>query len=337
VSTFPENKEEGGVRPPELSVVIPVFNEEETLELLVERLHQALVVVAGGYELIFVDDGSNDRSAEIIRRLHDQDPSVKLLCLSRNFGHQLAISCGLDFAVGRAVVCMDADLQDPPEVLPLMLERWREGYEVVYAVRRKRKENLFKRAGYKGFYWLLNKVSYLDIPLDSGDFSLIDARVVALLKRMPERNRFVRGLRTWLGFRQTGIEYERAERFAGDSKYGLAKLIRLAFDGLVSYSFLPLRLVSNMGLLVSVSALSYMAYLIMGRLFLGQTSPVSGWVSTVVIVLFIGGVQLLSLGIIGEYVGRIFDEVKMRPRYVVKDLLGLEGDTSSAEAWPQAR
>ena len=218
-----------------------------------------------------------------------------------------------------------------------MVERWREGYEVVYAVRRKRKENVLKRAGYKSFYWLLNKVSYLDIPLDSGDFSLIDSRVVALLKRMPERNRFVRGLRTWLGFRQTGIEYERAERYAGSSKYGMAKLVGLAFDGLVSYSFLPLRLVSNMGLVVSATALSYMVYLLVGRLLLGHTTPVSGWVSTVVIVLFIGGVQLLSLGIIGEYVGRIFDEVKMRPRYVVRDLLGLEGDTSNAEAWPQVR
>ncbi|MFQ5351839.1 MAG: glycosyltransferase family 2 protein [Candidatus Binatia bacterium] len=314
-----------------ISVVIPVFNEEDTLAPLFERLRATLEGLGERFEVIFVDDGSSDGSAAMLKAFNESDGRFKVVSFSRNFGHQLAISCGMDFASGQAVICMDGDLQDPPEVLPEMVERWREGYEVVYAVRKNRKENIVKRACYKSFYWLLNKVSYLDIPLDSGDFSLVDRRVVALLRRMPERNRFVRGLRTWVGFRQTGFEYERSERFAGTSKYGLSRLLRLAFDGLVSYSFVPLRVVSNIGLLVSLSALGYMGYLLTMRAF-GDTT-IRGWTSTVVIMLFLGGVQLLSLGIIGEYVGRIFDEVKRRPRYVVRDLIGLQGSSDSAERW----
>ena len=302
------------------SVVIPVYNEEETLDLLIDRLMAALDPLGEPFEVIFVDDGSSDRSRDILRDRHDRDPRIKYLGLSRNFGHQVAISCGIDFADGRGVIVMDGDLQDPPEILPDLIARWREGYDVVYAVRQQRTESLFKRAAYKSFYRLLARVSYLDIPLDSGDFSLMDRRVVDLLKRMPERNRFVRGLRTWVGLRQTGFEYARGARHAGRSKYTLTKLVRLAFDGLVSYSFVPLRAVSNLGLIVSVSALGYMVYLLSARLFGGQV--IQGWTSTVVIVLFLGGVQLLSLGIIGEYVGRVFDEVKRRPQYVVSDALG---------------
>jgi dolichol-phosphate mannosyltransferase len=267
-----------------------------------------------------VDDGSRDRSREILREFSARDARLKLVGLSRNFGHQVAISCGIDFAAGDAVIVMDGDLQDPPEVLPDLIARWREGYDVVFAVRQKRKEGIFKRAAYKAFYWLLHRVSYLDIPLDSGDFSLMDRRVVDVLKKMPERNRFVRGLRTWVGLRQTGLEYARAARHAGRSKYTFTKLVRLAFDGLVSYSFVPLRFVSNLGLLVSLSALAYMGYLLLARLLDNQA--IQGWTSTVVIVLFLGGIQLLSLGIIGEYVGRVFDEVKQRPQYVVGELTG---------------
>lgn len=303
-----------------ISVVIPVYNEEETLELLIDRLVAALDPLGEPFEVIFVDDGSSDRSRDILRDRHDSDSRIKYLGLSRNFGHQVAISCGIDFADGRGVIVMDGDLQDPPEILPDLIARWREGYDVVYAVRRQRRESFFKRVAYRSFYRLLASVSYLDIPLDSGDFSLMDRRVVDLLKRMPERNRFVRGLRTWVGLRQTGFEYARGARHAGRSKYTLTKLVRLAFDGLVSYSFVPLRAVSNLGLIVSVSALVYMLYLLSARLFGGQV--IQGWTSTVVIVLFLGGVQLLSLGIIGEYVGRVFDEVKRRPQYVVSDALG---------------
>ncbi len=310
-----------------VSIVIPVFNEEENLEALRDRLLATLEPRDETFEIIFINDGSSDRSEEIIRSFNEEDRRVKLVSFSRNFGHQTAVTCGLDFASGKAVVVMDADLQDPPELLPRLLERWREGYEVVYAVRCERKENVFKRSAYKLFYWLLNKVSYLDIPLDSGDFSLLDHRVVDVLRAMPERNRFVRGLRTWAGFRQVGVEYERSARFAGESKYDFAKLLSLAFDGLVSYSYVPLRLVSNVGLLVSLTALAYMIYLLTARL-LGDAT-IQGWTSTVVIMLFLGGVQLLSLGVIGEYVGRIFDEVKQRPSYVVRDVLGLEtGDTA---------
>lgn len=319
-------------RAPTLSVVIPIYNEEETLQALFDRLSAALNSLGEEFEVIFVNDGSRDASERMLREFQARDPRFRSVHFSRNFGHQTAITCGLDHARGRAIVAMDGDLQDPPEVLPDLLARWREGYDVVYAVRQKRKEGLFKRTAYKAFYWLLRRVSYLDIPLDSGDFSLIDRRVVDILKSMPERNRFVRGLRTWAGFRQIGYEYAREARFAGESKYSLGKLMKLAFDGLVSYSYVPLRLVSNVGLLVSATALGYMGYLLLSRLFGG--TPIAGWTSTVVIVLFLGGVQLLSLGVIGEYVGRIFEEVKHRPHYVVRERVGFgdDGDSGSSRA-----
>lgn len=304
-----------------VSVVVPVFNEEATLDALVARLERVLEGAGLDYEVVFVNDGSRDRSAEMLRAHHARNPRLKCIMLSRNFGHQVAVTCGLDHARGDAVIVMDGDLQDPPEVLPGLVARWRDGYDVVYAVRRRRKEGWAKVLAYKAFYWVLNRVSYLDIPLDSGDFSLMDRRVVELLAAMPERNRFVRGLRTWVGLRQTGFEYERDARYAGESKYSFTKLLRLAFDGLVSYSFAPLRLVSNLGMLVSLSALLYMVYLLAARLFGDMT--IQGWTSTVVIVLFLGGIQLLSLGIIGEYIGRIFDEVKQRPQYVIGDSLGV--------------
>jgi glycosyltransferase involved in cell wall biosynthesis len=318
---------------PTLSVVIPIFNEEETLEALFGRLSSALGAIGETFEVIFVNDGSRDSSEKILREFNARDARFKSIHFSRNFGHQTAITCGLDHARGRAVVAMDGDLQDPPEVLGDMLARWREGYDVVYAVRQKRKEGVFKRTAYKVFYWLLRRVSYLDIPLDSGDFSLIDRKVVDVLQSMPERNRFVRGLRTWAGFRQIGYEYAREARFAGEPKYTLAKLMKLAFDGLVSYSYVPLRLVSNVGMLVSAIALVYMIYLLIARLFGG--TPIEGWTSTVVIVLFLGGVQLLSLGVIGEYIGRIFEEVKHRPHYVVRERVGVEPGAPSGEkgAW----
>lgn len=304
-----------------VSVVVPIYNEEATLDRLVDRLVGTLSAAELDYEVVFVNDGSRDRSTEMLRDHHDRNPRLKCIMLSRNFGHQVAVTCGLDHASGDAVIVMDGDLQDPPEVLPAMVERWREGFDVVYAVRQRRKESLAKVLAYKAFYWLLRRVSYVDIPLDSGDFSLMDRRVVDLLAAMPERNRFVRGLRSWVGLRQTAFAYERDARFAGESKYSLAKLMRLAFDGLISYSFAPLRLVSNLGMAVSLTALAYMLYLLGARMF-GDTT-IQGWTSTVVIVLFLGGIQLLSLGIIGEYIGRIFDEVKERPQYVIGDSLGV--------------
>jgi glycosyltransferase involved in cell wall biosynthesis len=305
---------------PTLSVVIPIYNEEETLEALYSRLSSVLERIGEDYEVILVNDGSRDGSERLLRAFSARNPRFKSVHFSRNFGHQTALTCGIDHAAGQAIVAMDGDLQDPPEVLPDLLALWRQGNEVVYAIRQKRKEGLVMRTAYKTFYWILHKVSYLDIPLDSGDFSLIDRRVVDVLKSMPERNRFVRGLRTWAGFRQVGYEYSREARYAGYSKYNLGRLMKLAFDGLVSYSYVPLRLVSNVGMLVSASALASMAYLLLARGF-GDV-PIAGWTSTVVIVLFLGGIQLLSLGVIGEYVGRIFEEVKERPHYVVRERIG---------------
>jgi dolichol-phosphate mannosyltransferase len=318
---------------PTLSVVIPIFNEQETLEALFTRLSSALGALGETFEVIFVNDGSRDASEKLLREFHGRDARFKSVHFSRNFGHQTAITCGMDHARGRAIVAMDGDLQDPPEVLGDLLARWREGYDVVYAIRKKRKEGVFKRTAYKVFYWLLRRVSYLDIPLDSGDFSLIDRKVADVLQSMPERNRFVRGLRTWAGFRQIGYEYAREARYAGEPKYTLTKLMKLAFDGLVSYSYVPLRLVSNVGMLVSAIALAYMIYLLIARLFGG--TPIEGWTSTVVIVLFLGGVQLLSLGVIGEYIGRIFEEVKHRPHYIVRERVGVDPGLPSGEkgAW----
>jgi dolichol-phosphate mannosyltransferase len=317
-----DNEERTGSGGVAISVVIPVYNEQETLAALVERLTGVLEAMGEKWEVVFVNDGSADGSGALLENFHREDSRLKALTLSRNFGHQVAVTCGLDHASGDAVIVMDGDLQDPPEVVPDLVRTWREGFDVVYAVRKQRKENVVKVWAYKTFYWLLKKVSYLDIPLDSGDFSLMDRRVVSLLSRMPERNRFVRGLRTWVGLNQTGYEYEREARFAGESKYSLGKLFRLAFDGLISYSFVPLRVVSNLGMLVSLTALIYMIYLVVAQ-WIGE-STIQGWTSTVVIVLFLGGIQLLALGIIGEYIGRIFDEVKQRPQYVVSDALGVE-------------
>ena len=317
-----KNSQGSSTSPVVISIVIPVYNEQETLGALVERLTAVLNSMGEPWEVLFVNDGSTDGSAALLEKFHGDDPRMKTLALSRNFGHQVAVTCGLDHACGDAVVVMDGDLQDPPEVLPDLIRTWRDGFDVVYAVRKQRKENLVKVWAYKAFYWTLRKVSYLDIPLDSGDFSLMDRRVVDLLSRMPERNRFVRGLRTWVGLKQTGYEYEREARYAGESKYSLGKLFRLAFDGLISYSFVPLRVVSNLGMFVSLTAMLYMVYLLVAQTF-GETT-LQGWTSTVVIVLFLGGIQLLALGIIGEYIGRIFDEVKQRPQYVVSDALGVE-------------
>ena len=277
-----QNAEGTGTSPVVISIVIPVYNEQETLGVLVERLTVVLDSMGEPWEVLFVNDGSTDGSAALLEKFHGDDPRMKTLALSRNFGHQVAVTCGLDHACGDAVVVMDGDLQDPPEVLPDLIRTWRDGFDVVYAVRKQRKENLVKVWAYKAFYWILKKVSYLDIPLDSGDFSLMDRRVVDLLSRMPERNRFVRGLRTWVGLKQTGYEYEREARYAGESKYSLGKLFRLAFDGLISYSFVPLRVVSNLGIFVSLTAMLYMIYLVVVQTF-GETT-LQGWTSTVVIV-----------------------------------------------------
>jgi dolichol-phosphate mannosyltransferase len=304
---------------PEVSVVVPLYNEEENLPELHRRLSAALGRLGCSYELIFVDDGSRDATPLMVRALQERDPHVTAVFLSRNFGHQAAVSAGLDHALGRAVILMDGDLQDPPEVLDQFLARWREGYEVVYAVRRKRKEGPAKRLAYFLFYRLLRAVSDLDIPLDSGDFCLLDRKVVDALGRLPERQRFVRGLRAFVGFRQTGLPYERAARHAGQPKYTFRAMLRLAADGLFSFSRFPLSLITYLGLAAALPALALTAWVVAGALA-GREAP-GGWAGTTIVVLFTSAVQLLSLGIIGEYVRRVFLEAKGRPTYVVREVL----------------
>lgn len=305
----------GKPRRVEVSVVVPLYNEEQNVPELYRRLTASLAALRVGYELVFVNDGSVDRTAKMIASLSRRDPRLTAINLSRNFGHQAAICCGLDHARGDAVILMDGDLQDPPEILGQFIDAWRSGHEVVYAIRQKRPEGLLKRCGYFLFYRLLHAISDLDIPLDSGDFCLMDRRVIEAIKALPERQRFVRGLRTFIGFRQTGIRYDRAARYAGEPKYSFSALLRLAADGLVSFSSYPLRLVTQIGFVSAFFAIGLMLWAAFDAIH-NHTAP-RGWASIVVVVLFMGAVQLISLGIMGEYVRRIFLEVKGRPTYIV--------------------
>ena len=305
---------------PTISVVIPMLNEEANLPTLYNSLTRVLTSLGVSYELVMVDDGSTDGTYAEIIHLRDQDARVKYVRLARNFGHQAALTAGLAHAGGKAVIAIDADLQDPPEVICDLYARWQQGFDVVYAIRRHRKESIPKRFAYALFYRLLHRIAALDIPLDAGDFCLMDRRVVDQLNALPERNRFMRGLRTWVGFRHTGIEYERQARYAGRSQYGFWKLVRLAVDGLVSFSYVPLRVASAAGFVVSLGSLLVAVYYLILRLQ-GQRDP-AGFAAIIVSVLFLGGIQLLTIGIMGEYIGRIFDEVKHRPSYVVSEREG---------------
>lgn len=311
----------GGGGSTEISLVLPVYNEEDNIPELYRRLGSLLErpEIGSNVEILFIDDGSVDRSAELIESLRHSDPRIKLIRFSRNFGHQAAITAGLDYSSGQAVILLDADLQDPPEVTLQFLEQWRKGADVVYAVRRKRKESVLKRASYFIFYRLLQIVSNIDIPLDSGDFCLIDRRVVDQIKALPEKNRFLRGLRSWVGYRQVAVEYEREARFAGEAKYTLRKLVRLALDGILSFSSLPLRLATYIGLFTCGVGIVYLIF-ILAYHFLGGAAP-QGWTSLIALVLLIGGIQLVLLGAIGEYIARVYDETKQRPNYIVREFL----------------
>jgi dolichol-phosphate mannosyltransferase len=310
---------------PEFSVGIPVFNEEETIPELGRRLTQVLNELErdGGRrgEVILVNDGSRDRSLVLMRQLAEADPRFKVIDFSRNFGHQAALLAALHRSSGKAVILIDGDLQDPPELIPRMLDEWRRGYQVVFAVRRKRKEGVLKRSAYALYYRVLRSLAYVPIPADSGDFSLMDRRVVDLIISMPERNKFLRGLRAWAGFSQGSIEYERDARFAGEPKYTLAKLFRLALDGLISYSFIPLRLAYVAGFIVAMGSFALAGVYFVMRLFLDVEIP-KGFTTLAILILFLGGIQLLSIGLIGEYLGRIYDEVKSRPEYVEREVIG---------------
>lgn len=302
---------------PDLSVVLPVFNEEENVRELHRRLTESLgkAGLAAGYELVFVDDGSSDRSVALLAELGRDDRSVRLIRLSRNFGHQAAITAGIDHARGRAVALLDADLQDPPELLGDMLARWRDGADVVYAVRTKRKESWLKRTAYHTFYRTFRWLSNTAIPLDSGDFCLMDRRVVDELRRLGERNRFLRGLRSWVGFTQVAFPYERDARFGGEPKYTWRALVGLALDGILSFSAVPLRLATVLGMIVLTVGVVYLAYTLSFYFFVGVAPQ--GWTSLIVLLLLLGGGQLVLLGTIGEYIARIYDETKRRPNYVV--------------------
>lgn len=307
----------------ELSVIVPVYNEQEVLPTLFERLHNALKSLPMSYEVIFIDDGSVDDSLKILESFCLKGKQFKTISFSRNFGHQLAVSAGLDLAFGEAVVIIDADLQDPPELIANLVKKWQEGYKVVYTIRKKRKENLFKRVAYKIYYQLLHKLADINIPLDSGDFCLMDQKVVKLIRSLPERTRFIRGLRSWVGFKQIGIEYERDKRFAGKPKYTFSKLLTLALDGIISFSGAPLRLAVFFGFIVSSLSLAYGIYIIASRL-LSTANQIPGWASLLTAVMFLGGIQLVIVGLVGEYITRIFNEVKGRPLYIVDKIIGFD-------------
>ena len=308
---------------PTLSIVAPVYNEEAILHELYKRVSETMEALDGTWELVLINDGSWDRSYDIMLELHEQDPRVHIVNFSRNFGHQIAITAGMDYAQGQAVVIIDADLQDPPSVILDMVAKWQEGYEVVYAVRAQRKgETKFKLWTAKLFYRLINKITGVNIPLDTGDFRLLDRKAVDALRRIREHHRFMRGLSVWIGFRQTGVEYIREERFAGETKYPLSKMLRFAMDGITSFSYLPLQFATYIGFIIA--GLSVLGILLTIILRLSGSHAFEGQATTLVMVLFLGGIQLISLGIIGEYLGRIYDEVKSRPLYIVDEAVGFE-------------
>lgn len=309
---------------PTYSFVIPLFNEEGVLPELHRRLATVADSLDGRSEFILVDDGSSDRTREIAEKLRAADDRVKLVVLSRNFGHQLAISAGLDFASGDAVVIMDGDLQDPPELVPEMAERWRDGYDVVYAVRAARPgETRFKRGTASLFYRLMARLTSVEIPLDTGDFRLVDSRVAAIVANMREPDRYLRGMFAWVGFRQTSVSYERAARAAGDTKYSVTRMLRFATDGLLSFSTAPLRLTLATGFVIAGLAFAAGVTAILLKVFGAFTTP--GWASLIVVLSFFSGVQLMVLGTIGLYVGRIYAQGKHRPLYLVSRAVGFSG------------
>lgn len=315
--------------PARVSVVVPCFDEQAVIGMSHRRLKAALVALCAdgqmSHEIIYVDDGSRDKTASLLDDIALSDPCVKIVMLSRNFGHQPAVTAGLDHANGDCAVIIDADLQDPPELIGDMVKLWRSGFEVVYGQRTDREgESAFKIATARAFYRGLNALSDVDIPLDVGDFRLIDRCVIDAIADMPERDRFLRGMISWVGFRQTALPYRRAARAAGESKYPLIKMIRFAVDGVLSFSLAPLRFVITIGFWIVVATILGIIYAVLNRLFTDQW--VSGWTMLFIAIMFMGGVQLMVLGVIGEYVGRIYMATKSRPLYLVKRKLGFERD-----------
>jgi dolichol-phosphate mannosyltransferase len=306
-----------------LSVIVPCFNEEEVIEHTNDRLARALGAITPDFEIIYVDDGSRDRTAELLQKIQAASPQVRVIRLSRNFGHQIAVTAGVEYARGDAIVLIDADLQDPPEVIADMVAKWREGYHVVYGQRVDRPgETKFKLWTAKLFYRFINRLSEVPIPLDTGDFRLMDRAVVDALNRMREKHRLLRAMTSWVGFRQVGVPYSRAERFAGTSKYPLRKMLVLAVDGIVSFSAVPLKVVTTVGLTFSALSVVGILYALTLRFFTDVWVP--GWTLIFITVLLIGGLQFIFLGVIGEYIGRIYSEAKNRPLFLVMEELGFE-------------
>jgi dolichol-phosphate mannosyltransferase len=308
---------------PTLSVVVPCYNEEQVIEATHARLSRALEAITPDYEIIYVDDGSRDRSAELLHAIQKSSHKVRFIRLSRNFGHQIAVTAGIEYATGQAVVLIDADLQDPPEVIAQMVERWREGYHVVYGQRANRAgETRFKLWTARAFYRLINSLSEVPIPLDTGDFRLMDRTVVDALSRMREKHRMLRAMTSWVGFKQVALPYARSERFAGESKYPLRKMMALALDGIVSFSAVPLKLVTLVGLAFSALSMIGIIYAVVQRLWTDNWVP--GWTILFIAVLLIGGLQFIFLGLMGEYIGRIYSEAKNRPLFLVMEELGFD-------------
>jgi polyisoprenyl-phosphate glycosyltransferase len=303
---------------PVISIIAPIFNESGNIPELHRRVTETLNAMGEEWELLFIDDGSTDGSTDMIRQLARQDPHVRPVIFARNFGHQIAVTAGLDYSRGQAVVIIDSDLQDPPEVIQDLVSKWREGYEVVYAVRAEREgETWFKLFTAKLFYRLIRKITDVAIPLDTGDFRLLDRKVVNVLNQMREHHRFLRGMSVWVGFRQVGVPYNRAARYAGETKYPLRKMLRFTSDAITSFSYFPLQLATYVGFLsagISILAIPVVIFLRLtgSQAFIGQAT-------TLIAVLFLGGVQLISLGILGEYIGRLFQEAKGRPLYIVRE------------------
>jgi glycosyltransferase involved in cell wall biosynthesis len=316
-----------------ISVIVPCFNEAAVLPALFQRLGAVAATWHADYEILCVDDGSRDRTWEILQAQNAKDPRWRGLSFARNFGHQTAVSAGLHFASGDAVVVIDADLQDPPEEIARLLEKWRAGFEVVFATRKKRKDPLLKTILAWGFYRVLSKLTPLPMARDAGDFCLLDKKVVAVMKALPERNRYLRGLRTWCGFRQTSVEFDRAERAAGVAQYTFRKSLRLAMDGMFSFSIMPLRLATWLGLAVSAACFIGAMFTLLEKIFAAQFAKIGftpgphGVTTMVISILFLGAVQLICLGILGEYIGRIYEEVKGRPLWILRDSAGLAAET----------
>jgi dolichol-phosphate mannosyltransferase len=304
---------------PTLSVVVPCYNEQEAILACHQRLTHVLRALNESYEIVYVEDGSRDNTAAVLHQIHAEDPHAVLVQLSRNFGHQPAVTAGLSAALGQAVVIIDADLQDPPELIPEMVALWRSGYKVVYGIRQSRQgETTFKLWTARAFYRVINSLSDVEIPLDTGDFRLIDRVVVDVFQRMPERHRLLRGMWSWIGFPQVGLPYQRAARFAGETKYPVRKMFGLALDGIVSFSTVPLRFVTVLGFLSAGAAFLGIVYTLLIRLF--THSWVRGWAMSFIGMLFMAGVQMLCLGILGEYIGRIYTESKQRPLFVQHEI-----------------